>query len=67
MTRMRSPLAASSRARADDAPAPFAVSNLKDARLPARGVRIGRSLLALALPPMVVTTLAPGPMQVSAG
>jgi hypothetical protein len=66
MTRMRPPLAASSHALADDVPVPFAVENRKDGPLPARGVRIGRSLLAPALPPMVVTTLVPGPMQVSA-
>jgi hypothetical protein len=66
MTRMRPPLAASSRALADDAPAPLAVESSKDAPLPACGVRIGRATLALALPPMVVATLAPGLMQVSA-
>jgi hypothetical protein len=65
MTRMRPPLAASSHALADDVPAPSAVENRKDGPLPARGVRIGRSL-APALPPMVVATLAPGLMQVSA-
>jgi hypothetical protein len=66
MARMRSPLAAALRTLTDDGPARFAVSNPKDARLPARGVRIGRPMHAPALPPMVVATLAPGLLQVSA-
>jgi hypothetical protein len=63
---MRSPLAASPRALSDDAPALFAVANLKDARRPARGAGIGPSMLAPALPPVVVTTSTPGLIQVSA-
>jgi hypothetical protein len=66
MTRMRPPLAASSHALADDVSVPFAVENRKDGKRPARRARIGRSMLAPALPPMVVATLAPCPMQVSA-
>jgi hypothetical protein len=66
MTRMRSPLVAPFRALTNNAPAPLDLADLKDASLPVRGVRIGRSMLAPVLPPMVVATLAPGLMQVSA-